>query len=202
MKRILTAIIALFAAVNCVYAESCSTANATQSKYTASGCSYTTETRKCCSTTGQWSDWTTGTPDCPTCSSSQCWNGSRCESKAVTSMNCTTFNYNSLSGTTTRTATCNPGSGWSYGSWSGKCICKKGFAEKYSSQYFGSKCFAAVWRARSYTVTSCSSNIKNWADVEGKPCDEEGLGINEQRTKCVRRPSGSVQYVTFFCEAS
>jgi len=117
-------------------------------------------------------------------------------------MNCTAYDYNSLSGTTTRTATCNPGSWWSYSSWSGKCRCKKGFAEKYDSNYFGSKCVAAVWRARSYTASSCSSNIKNMADVEGKPCDEEGLGINEQRTKCVRLTNGSVKYVTFMCEAS
>lgn len=123
MKRILTAIIALFAAVNCVYAESCSTANATQSKYIASGCSYTTQTRKCCSTTSQWSDWTTGTPSCPTCTSTQCWNGSSCVNKGSVSRNCSGNITYATGGTQTRTALCVNGSGWSYGSWSGTCTC-------------------------------------------------------------------------------
>ena len=38
------------------YAENCSTAGATQNKYTPSGCSYTTQTRTCCSNK-TWSDW-------------------------------------------------------------------------------------------------------------------------------------------------
>ena len=42
--------------VTSAYAESCSKGGTTQNKYTASGCSYTTQTRTCCANY-QWSEW-------------------------------------------------------------------------------------------------------------------------------------------------
>ncbi len=42
--------------VTSAYAESSSKSGATQNKYTASGCSYTTQTRTCCANY-QWSEW-------------------------------------------------------------------------------------------------------------------------------------------------
>ena len=59
-------IFCLFACVSLGYAESCSTAGATQNKYMASGCSYTTQRRTCCSNK-QWSAWG---GSCPTCNKS------------------------------------------------------------------------------------------------------------------------------------
>ena len=39
------------------------TSGTTQNKYTASGCSYTTQIRKCCN--GYWTEWASSTPSCP-----------------------------------------------------------------------------------------------------------------------------------------
>ena len=81
------------------------TAGASESKYTASGCTYTTSTRNCCSEElfNQWSGW-----------------GEKCcskNSKPITSQTCT--NSAGYSGTQTRTVTCNRSTGtWTTGSWS------------------------------------------------------------------------------------
>ena len=66
------------------YAESCSTVGTTQNKYTASGCSYTTQSRTCCSN-GSWSDWGADCP--PDCNSDETWNSSTkqcCSNNPVT----------------------------------------------------------------------------------------------------------------------
>lgn len=105
-------IIKMFLTVFCCFflaalsnAESCSTAGQTQNKYTASGCSYTTQTRTCCATTGAWSDWGAS---CPSCSSSQCWNGSQCVDKPSdcnieTNTGCYTYK---------KDCSCSQGLGW------------------------------------------------------------------------------------------
>ena len=56
VRNVFFAIFCLFACVSLGYAESCSSSGSVQYKYTASGCSYTTQTRTCCSN-GSWSDW-------------------------------------------------------------------------------------------------------------------------------------------------
>ena len=91
-------------------AESCSTAGQVQYKYTASGCSYTTQTRTCCATTGAWSDWDTACPTTKTCDQSQ---------KPATSQDCNDCTYKS------RTVTCNTSTGiWETGAW-GSCQTKQ-----------------------------------------------------------------------------
>ncbi len=107
------------------YAESCSSVGSTQNKYTASGCSYTTQTRTCCAN-GSWSSWDKACTGKENCTSSQCWNGSKCEDKGSTSRSCSGNVSNASGGTQTRTATCGSG-GWQYGSWTGTCTCKSGY---------------------------------------------------------------------------
>ena len=102
----------------------------TQDKYTACDtekcCTYTTQTRTCCSD-GSWPDWGKECPDYSSCASNQCWNGSTCVNKGAVSRNCSGNVTNATGGTQTRTATCTDGSGWTYSSWSGTCTCKTGY---------------------------------------------------------------------------
>ena len=60
IKAFLTAFCVLTGALS-ANAESCSSVGQTQNKYTASGCSYTTQTRTCCSNK-QWSAWGAACP--------------------------------------------------------------------------------------------------------------------------------------------
>ncbi len=99
------------------YAESCSGSG--NLRYSASGCSYTTEI--CCH--GAWASGDT----CSECASGTCWNGSSCASKGSTSRSCSGNITNASGGTQTRTATCTNGSGWTYGTWSGKCTCSNNY---------------------------------------------------------------------------
>ncbi len=57
VRNVFFAIFCLFACVSLGYAESCSSKGQVQYKYTASGCTYTTQSRTCCATTGAWSGW-------------------------------------------------------------------------------------------------------------------------------------------------
>ena len=135
------------------YAESCSTVGTTQNKYTASGCSYTTQSRTCCSN-GSWSDWGKSCPTAASCGTNECWDGSKCASKGSTSRNCSGNVTNATSGSQTRTATCTSGSGWSYGSWTGTCTCKRGYS------WTGSLCRKDLESSLTYS----------WAgDVHGGP---------------------------------
>lgn len=66
-KTVRNAFLAAFCFFVCIisaYAESCSTVGQVKYKYTASGCSYTTQTRICCSN-GSWSDWGGSCPTTP-----------------------------------------------------------------------------------------------------------------------------------------
>lgn len=96
-----------------------------EKQYKVNGACGTLE-RTCCSN-GSWSDWGKDCPAVPSCSSSQCWNGSSCESKGSVSRSCSGNVANATSGTQTRTASCSSGTGWNYGSWSGTCTCKQGY---------------------------------------------------------------------------
>ena len=81
IERIIFGVIIALSMGVYAYAESCSSVGSTQYKHTASGCSYTTSTRTCCSD-GTWSDWD---KECCTgagcCTSGTCWNGSTCETQ-------------------------------------------------------------------------------------------------------------------------
>ena len=100
-----------------------------QKQYQASGCSYQTKT--CCGPTGAatvainfWSDWDV---NCPSCSSTQCWNGSSCVNKPTsTSVSCKKAPYNGKSGTLTLSYRCLQGSGWSTVVL-GTCTCYSGY---------------------------------------------------------------------------
>ena len=96
--------------------ETC-TKGATQEKYTASGCTYTTQTRECCGITG-WSGWD---EDCPTQTCTSCSSAT----KPSTSQSCKYGNSTTNNGTQTRTVTCNKTTcTWTTGSW-GACQCSK-----------------------------------------------------------------------------
>ena len=104
IKAFLTAFCSFFLAA-LSNAESCSTAGQTQNKYTAGqpdDCSYTTQTRTCCSN-GSWSSWGGSCPTVKTCDSASKPNavedyGDCCQRK--------------------RTVTCNTSTGlWETGSW-------------------------------------------------------------------------------------
>ena len=161
----------VFFAVFCFFAcaiaraESCSSSGQVQYKYTASGCSYTTQSRTCCATTGAWSDWG---GSCPSCSSSQCWNGSSCANKESVSRSCSGNVTNAQSGTQTRTATCTSGSGWTYGSWSGTCVCESGYTWNSSTK----RC-----------IKDCDTSAAEW-------CNNCGLTFNPNTCKC-SCPAGS-----------
>ena len=68
VRNVFFVLFCLFACVSLGYAESCSSKGQVQYKYTPSGCSYTTQTRTCCSN-GSWSAW-----DKP-CPVAECKNG-------------------------------------------------------------------------------------------------------------------------------
>ena len=88
------------------------TKGATQEKYTATGCTYETETRTCCGT--NWSGWD---EDCPTQTCTSCPFSSR----PVSTQECTTSKGGE--GIQERTVTCNKTTcTWSVGSW-GACKC-------------------------------------------------------------------------------
>ena len=125
---------------------SCSSVGASQTKYTASGCDTETSTRTCCKD-GFWSDWGTSCTGSQNCTSSQCWNGSSCTSKGTVSRACSGNVTNATGGTQTRTATCNKGSGWTYGVWTGTCTCKSTYTWNGSMCYKPSAC----------SITSCPS---------------------------------------------
>ena len=111
VRNVFFTVFCFFIGINLAYAESCSTAGATQNKYTASGCSYTTQTRTCCAN-GKWSEWDKACSGAGSCSSSQCWDGSKCVDKEAVSRTCLGNVTNAASGTQTRTATCTSCSGW------------------------------------------------------------------------------------------
>ena len=124
-----------------------------------------TSTRTCCGGVS-WSEWDEA---CPSCSSSQCWNGSTCVNKEAVSRSCSGNVANAAGGTQTRTATCTNGSGWSYGSWTGTCTCNTGYSWSSSSN----KCLKG----------GCDTSGMEW-------CNDCGLTFNLSTCKC-SCPAGS-----------
>lgn len=117
-----------------------------------------TSQRKCCANK-QWSDWG---GSCPSCSSSQCWNGSKCADKEAVSRSCLGNVTNAQSGTQTRTATCTNGTGWTYGAWTGTCTCTTGYSWNSSTK----RC-----------IKACDTSAAEW-------CNNCGLTFNPNTCKC------------------
>ena len=130
-------------------AESCSSSGSVQYKYTASGCSYITQSRTCCSN-GSWSDW-----DVPCCSSDTCWNGRECEAKVFTK-SCKDAYPGVVGGVFTRSLKgCSPGSGWSYSEWMPtSCACAS--PNKWSSEE--KACIKCSWSEKT------TMNMPTWPD--------------------------------------
>ncbi len=85
-----------------------------------------TSSRKCC-LNGSWSNWDDDCSGASSCTSNQCWNGTKCEDKGAVLATCQALIPNTVSGKLTRTAKCEFGSGWKYGEWDGTCECADGY---------------------------------------------------------------------------
>lgn len=164
------------------------TCTAGQKQYQASGCSYQTKT--CCGPTGAatlainfWSDWDV---NCPSCSSTQCWNGSSCVNKPTsTSVSCKKAPYNGKSGTLTLSYRCLQGSGWRTVA-SGTCTCYSGYTWNsttmtceenptaygtYRCSYVGGRSYATclLFHQEAHQIDDGSSGN---GDVSGQKCDK------------------------------
>ncbi len=184
VRNVFFTIFCLFACVSLGYAESCSSKGQVQYKYTASGCSYTTQSRTCCATTGEWSDWD---KSCPSCSSSQCWNGSKCEDKGPVSRPCSGNVANASGGTQTRFATCTS-SGWSYGPWVDNCTCK-------SNMYIpGSctKCWVIKNKYGSNVQTYYITGLDGGTCCQPMSCQQYSFPPEFGATPCCADVSGAV----------
>lgn len=171
------------------YAEQCSIIGETQVRYVANGCDYLTLKRECCSTTNSWSEWG---EDCPICPENTCWNGKSCEYKDQITKVCSVQIAYAVSGTLTRTASCNEGKGWTYGPWQGSCVCRAGYGWNVS------KCIGPLyWRKKSVgTVQTCAAVNNCASSIEGVSCSSPYMS----KTICV--PSSGKQCVitNFSCE--
>lgn len=156
IERIIFGVIAVLCIGIYAYAESCGSAGSTEVKYSASGCSYTTQTRTCCSDK-TWSDWDKKCPATPSCGTNECWNGSSCAAKGEVLRDCSGNVTNATGGTQIRTATCTAGSGWSYGSWTGLCICKSNFTWRNNRCVKGGISSGWSWINSAMNPTSCSN---------------------------------------------
>ena len=162
VRNVFFSIFCLFACVSLGYAESCSSWG--QVQYKPNGTCGTTQ-RTCCATTGAWSDWG---GSCPSCASSQCWDGTKCADKEAVSRTCSGNVTNAQSGSQTRTATCSSGSGWTYGAWTGTCTCTSGYTWNSSTK----RC-----------IKACDMSAAEW-------CNNCGLTFNANTCRCLC-PAGS-----------
>ncbi len=178
VRKLFLTVFCFFACVIIAHAESCSSSGSVQYKPNGS-CG--TSQRTCCAATGAWSDWD---GSCPSCTSNQCWNGSKCEDKPSTSCSCT-------NGTCTRTWTCTPGTGWSYTD--GTCVCNTGYTlkngkcekntsclEVKSFQYYKATCAECWSAAKNMTnnVPKCTSDSSINCYVMNNPLGYESVSQN------------------------
>jgi len=130
---------------------SCGTVGGTEYKYTASGCSYSTSTRTCCSS-GSWSGWDEA---CPT--SKSCPTASKPESRTT----CT-------GGYKTRTVSCNTSTGtWTTGAWS-QCDCSDSAYESVTTPSGGKCCQRKDGTGARCAVGDLEATPK-WLEA-GTPC--------------------------------
>lgn len=144
------------------YAESCTSAGQVQYKYTASGCSYTTQTRTCCPDK-TWSDWD---GDCVSCTSSQCKSGSTCINKVVGPVAGeppADVVGASQCGWLHVYDNCVPGEGWQTDNVSmAYCTCSK---SGYTYRSDRKSCMKCEWINASYNAGECLPD-KNHEDLE------------------------------------
>lgn len=142
-----------------------------QKQYQASGCSYQTKT--CCST-GSWSDWDT---PCPSCTSSQCWNGISCVNKPTeTSVSCKKSPYNGKSGTLSLSYICRSGTGWSTNV-SGTCTCYAGYTWDGIEMTCKAGCAPPACNYDSFVnYNKCQCCMKSCLTGGGCDCVEEFAG--------------------------
>ena len=173
IERIIFGVIIALSMGVYAYAESCSSVGSTQYKYTPSGCSYTTQTRTCCSNK-TWSDWDKECPTTPTCGANECWNGSSCAAKGETLRNCSGNVANTTDGKQTRTATCTSGSGWSYGSWTGICTCRSNFTWSNNRCVKGGMPSGWSWHLSAMNPVNC----KNASSSSCGTCSQSNGGTS------------------------
>ena len=150
---------------------SCGLSGRKEYKYTASGCTYSTSTRTCCSN-GSWSAWDKACPitkDCPT------------SSKPSTKESC-------YGGYRYRSVTCNKSSGtWTTGAW-GKCDCSDSAFESVPTVGGDTCC-----QRKDGTGLRCAGNPEipyGWVKM-GTPCwDKIECGTGELPT-CDKSMSGT-----------
>ena len=126
-----------------------------------------TSSRTCCSD-GTWSAWDGRCSGSSNCTSSQCWDGSRCASKEAVSRKCSGNVANATGGTQTRTATCETGSGWSYSAWSGTCTCSTGY----------------VWNSGTKTCTKLNNPIGGAGACKISSCPPGKHMVNAGTANC------------------
>lgn len=169
------------------------TAGAKENKYTASGCSYTTQTRTCCNDK-TWSDWDKACSGSSNCSSSQCWNSSTntCESKPSGSCSCS-------NGTCSRTYSC-ASSGWTY---SDICTCKSGY-EKNSSGQCVEKCVSGHRTidtiqqncASAVDTIACATSVFNNAKMVAKTITAGGACTSTKTSGCYKQINSGEEWNT------
>ena len=178
IERIIFGVIIALSMGVYAYAESCSSAGSKQYKYTASGCSYTTSTRTCCSN-GTWSDWD---KECCTgagcCTSGTCWNGSTCEaqisSKCGDQANMVYSN-------------CVQGKGYLY-----YCVCKSDGTTKqvYKNDSFSCPDLSCYSGTNTYGVKTITISLNDrslcngWSSTYNSICANEVASWFNSATKC------------------
>ena len=151
-----------------------------QKKYTASGCSYTTET---CCTGGEWCSGT-----CKTCSSTS------------ESRNCSGNVTNATGGTQTRsrsvTSRCGSCSYGSWGSWTGTCTCKSEYTWKNGScQLAGCTTTCSGYYFLDKGNCRCCRKTCLWGGI----CDCTTNSYLLSTTCCNIRVSGTVREIQICC---
>ncbi len=194
VRNIFLAVFCLFICASLGHAESCSSIGEVQHKYTASGCSYSTESRSCCSN-GSWSDWNGSCPTAPSCPSNQCWDGTKCQSKDLPY-------YLEIPGSVANSVSCSypikceEGKGWVKASVTpATCACKEGYQYKptvcektapklvsedlytdikKSNLPIGTSCSKLCDEAFESMVTNCSGAARCEFSHTDKTCSEVG----------------------------
>ena len=157
------------------------TVGAKENKYTASGCSYTTQTRTCCNDK-TWSGWGEACSGASNCTSSQCWNSSTssCQSKPRSICSCS-------NGTCSRTYSCGS-SGWTY---TDTCTCKSGYEKNSSGKCVekcksGSRTIDTIQQncASATDSVTCATTVFNSAKMAAKTITANGACTSAKTSGC------------------
>lgn len=153
-KTLIKTFLNIFCILGCAVAacaESCSTVGAVQNKYMANGCSYTTQTRTCCSGK-QWSDWDKECSNPEDCTEvGYWWDGSACVE--CTNLKESTAHYIGNGGTENKCPfECAPGEGYA----------------DIESGYCSTTCNTGQWfNPANNTCEECKIPDNAWATSDG-----------------------------------